>query len=187
MVAFLWPEGFTGYTFVGKEVSASRSQLAQDLIFETRDGWITAGAVSDAEWAGMCRALEHPEWLDDPRFRTAQDRVVNVAERLALTAEVLKTRSSEEWLERLAAEGVPCGPVLTRAEVIEHDQIVANRLIEEFDDPRGGRVRQPRPAARFEGTPASIRGPAPGLGEHNREVLAELGYDDAAIAALGGG
>jgi len=186
MVAFLWPEGFSGYTFIGKEVTASRAQLAQDLIFATTDGWITAGAVSDDEWAGMCRALQRPEWRDDPRFRTAHDRVVNVAERLRLTAEVLATGSSEEWLERLAAEGVPCAPVLTRAEVIEHDQIVANRLIDEFDDPRGGRVRQPRPAARFEGTPAMIRATAPQLGEHTREVLAELGYDPAAIAAVVG-
>src|SRR5262249_21381062 len=70
MIAYLWPEGMTGLTFVGREVQASRSQIAQDLIFATTDGFITAGAVSDAEWRGMCRALEHVEWLDDPRFRT---------------------------------------------------------------------------------------------------------------------
>ena len=98
MVAYLWPEGMTGFTFVGKEVKAARAQLAQDLIFQTQDGYITAGAVSDAEWAGMCRALERPQWREDVRFRTANDRVVNVRERLAMTAEVLATRSSAEWL-----------------------------------------------------------------------------------------
>ena len=184
MVAFLWPEGMTGYTFVGREVSASRAQFAQDLIFETTDGYITAGAVSDSEWQGMCRALERPEWLADERFATAQARIVNVADRLALTADVLRTRSSDEWLARLDAEGVPCAPVLSRAEVIEHDQIVANRLIEEFDHPEGGRIRQPRPAARFDATPARVRGPAPGLGADTEPVLASLGYTVEQIAAL---
>src|SRR5262249_13895622 len=130
MVAYLWPEGMTGLTFIGREVRASRAQIAQDLIFATSDGYITAGAVSDAEWQGMCRALEHPEWLDDPRFKTTNDRVINVKERLAMTAEALKTRSSAAWLERLDAEGVPCAPVLSRDEVIEHEQVRTNALIE---------------------------------------------------------
>ncbi|MDZ7824953.1 MAG: CoA transferase [Gammaproteobacteria bacterium] len=70
----------TGHTFIGREVSASRAQFAQDLIFATTDGWITAGAVSDTEWAGMCRALERPDWLEDERFASAHARIVHVAE-----------------------------------------------------------------------------------------------------------
>ncbi len=184
MVAYLWPEGMTGLTFVGKEVKAARAQLAQDLIFETTDGYITAGAVSDAEWQGMCRALERTEWLADERFRTANSRVVNVVERLRMTAEVLRTRSSAEWLERLDREGVPCAPVLDRADVIGHEQIRVNELIEEFDHPVAGRMRQPRPAARFDATPAAIRRPAPMLGEHTREILTEAGLSAGAIDAL---
>ena len=79
MVAYLWPEGMTSLTFVGREVQASRAQIAQDLIFQTTDGFITAGAVSDAEWLGMCTALERLDWLDDERFKTAAGRVIYVA------------------------------------------------------------------------------------------------------------
>lgn len=185
MIAYLWPEGMTGFTFVGREVNASRSQLAQDLIFATTDGFITAGAVSDAEWQGMCRALERESWLDDPRFRTAQDRVVNVAERLAMTAAVLATRSSADWLERLDREGVPCAPVLERHQVFEHEQVKINGTIEEYDHPVAGRIRQPRPAARFDKTPAGMTRPAPVLGEHSREIVAELGFDADALGAAG--
>jgi len=185
MIAYLWPEGMTGYTFVGREVSGSRAQLAQDLIFETRDGYITTGAVSDAEWQGMCRALEHPEWLDDPRFRTAQDRVVNVAERLALMADVLGQRSSAEWLERLDAESVPCAPVLERHEVFEHEQARVNEAVAEYDHPLAGRIRQPRPAARFDRTPAEIRHQAPVLGQHSREIAGSLGLDAQALIDAG--
>jgi crotonobetainyl-CoA:carnitine CoA-transferase CaiB-like acyl-CoA transferase len=183
-VAYLWPEGLAGLTFVGSEVKAPRAQLAQDLIFETTDGFITAGAVSDAEWRGMCRALERTEWLEDERFSTAAGRVVNVAPRLAMTAEVLSTRSSAEWLARLDAEGVPCAPVLSREAVIEHPQIRTNALIEESVHPAAGRIRQPRPPVRFEATPARITRPAPALGEHGREVLAEAGFAADEIDAL---
>lgn len=184
MVAYLWAEGMTGFTFVGGEVKASRAQIAQDLVFQTVDGWITAGAVSDAEWRGMCRALGHPEWLEDERFATPTGRVVHVAARLELTAAALVERTSGEWLERLDREGVPCAPILRREEVLSHPQIVENGILEELEHPTAGRIRQPRPAARFSATPAEIRRPAPALGEHSREVLREAGLADAGIARL---
>lgn len=184
MVAYLWPEGMTSLTFVGREVQAARAQIAQDLIFETTDGFITAGAVSDAEWRGMCTALERPEWLDDERFKTAAGRVIHVQARLAMTAEVLKQRSSAEWLERLDREGVPCAPVLSREQVIEHEQIRVNATIEEHEHSVAGRIRQPRPAARFSATPARMRRPAPMLGEQSREILEEAGFSAGEIDAL---
>lgn len=185
MVAYLWPEGMAGFTFIGKEVKAARAQFAQDLIFETTDGYITAGAVSDTEWQGMCVALEHEEWLDDERFNTTNGRIINVKERLAMTAEVLVTRSSKEWLERLDREGVPCAPVLQRHEVFDHEQIRANEMVEEFDHPVAGRIRQPRPAARFDKTPAAMQRHAPTLGQHTRELLEELGVDPTPLYDAG--
>lgn len=185
MVAYLWPEGMSGFTFVGTEVKAARAQLAQDLIFQTLDGYITAGAVSDAEWQGMCRALEQPEWLEDARFRTANDRIINVRERLAMTGEVLAARSSAEWLDRLDAEGVPCGPVLQRHEVFVQEQIRINGTVSEYDHPVAGRIRQPRPAAQFDKTPASMTRHAPTLGEHTAQLLEELGFDPGTLRDLG--
>lgn len=188
MVAYLWPEGMAGFTFIGKEVKAARAQFAQDLIFETTTGYITAGAVSDAEWVGMCRALEHEEWLEDERFKTTNGRIINVKDRLQMTADVLITRSAEEWLERLDQQGVPCAPVLQRHEVFNHEQIKINEMVAEYDHPVAGRIRQPRPAARFDKTPAAMQRHAPMLGEHSRELLEELGiapaplYDKGVVA-----
>lgn len=174
-IALTWPEGFAGHTFVGSENDVPRNALAQDLVFETKDGYMTAGAVSDSEWQGLTRALGHPEWLDDDRFRTAGGRVAYAKERLDQTADVLKTKTTEEWLERLDAEQVPCAPILPLSGVITHPQVEASELVYVTEHPVAGEIRQPRAAARFDKTPTRLDGPAPKHGEHTDEILAELG------------
>jgi crotonobetainyl-CoA:carnitine CoA-transferase CaiB-like acyl-CoA transferase len=184
VIAFLWPEGMAAYTFVGNNRSSLRAARARELIFETADGFITAAANTDSEWQGLCRALERPQWLKDERFRTPVDRIRNADVRLEMTAEVLKTKNSAEWLERLRANQVPCAPVLSREEMMHNAQVVANQLIVETEHPHAGPMRQPRPAARFERTPAALARFAPVLGEHTDEVLAEAGVASAELASL---
>ncbi len=101
-------------------------------------------------------------------------------------AEVLGTRTTEEWLEALDREDVPCGPVLTRDHLHEHPQVRANGILVEDDHPRVGRIRQPRPAERFDETPSRISRPAPELGQHTDEVLREAGFAVDEIASLRG-
>ena len=184
MVAFLWPEGLVNLTVVDRELPEPRSRLAPDLIYRTRDGYITVGAVSDSEWQGLCAALERPDWLTHERFATPHLRTVNVVERLEQTQQVLLARTTAEWLERLDSHQVPCAPVLAQHELADHPQIVANELVEMREHPEMGPYRQARPAARFEGSPSGIAGHAPRLGEHTREVLARLGLDTSEIDAL---
>lgn len=174
-IAFHWSEGMGGHTWAGRETKRRHSRLAQDLVFETADGFITAGAVSNAEWEGLCRAVEREDWLEDERFSTPGGRVAHAGERLTLLQEVLLTRSSAEWLERLEAEDVPSAPVLDRETLFEHPQIITSGIIDESDHPVGGTMRQPRPAERFSATPSTLRRPAPGLGEHDDEIRAQLG------------
>jgi crotonobetainyl-CoA:carnitine CoA-transferase CaiB-like acyl-CoA transferase len=92
-----------------------------------------------------------------------------------MTQDVLKSRTTEEWLARLEAEGVPCAPVLTRDQVVAHPQVLASGMVMESEHPAAGRIRQTRPAARFSETPPELRRGAPRLGEHTAEVLGELG------------
>ncbi len=184
VIAFLWPEAMARYTLIGPDSGVIRPETARDLIFETTDGYITVGAVSDAEWAGLARALDHPEWLEDPRFKTPAGRVKYADARLELMATVLRTRSSAEWLARLDAAQVPCAPVHTRAEIITDPQVRANNLLVESEHPHAGRMRQPRAAARFEHTPTEFRFPAPLLGEHTEAVLTEIGILAEQLAEL---
>jgi crotonobetainyl-CoA:carnitine CoA-transferase CaiB-like acyl-CoA transferase len=184
MVTFLWPEASSSLSYVGDEVNPAHGQMGLDLVFRTQDRYITAGAVSNAEWQGMCRALERPDLIDDERFRTVANRSRNIVTRRALMSEELAKWPSAEILARLQAEHVPCAPVLSRTELLDDEQVRTNGIIEIHDDPVLGKVRQPRPAARFSETPAAVRGLAPFPGAHNAELLTEIGYAPDEIARL---
>lgn len=184
MIAYLWQEGLGGLTLVGQEDKVKRGQRSKDLIFETTDGYITAGAVADAEWQGMCKALDRPEWLTDERFVSPRARGMNVKLRLEMTADVLRTNTSEYWLKRLDECEVPSAPVLSRPQVIQQEQVKVNEILSEYDQPGLGRIRQPRPAARFDVTPTNTAQLAAALGEHGVEILAEVGFSGAEIERL---
>jgi crotonobetainyl-CoA:carnitine CoA-transferase CaiB-like acyl-CoA transferase len=186
VLAFLWASDMSGQTFVGDEPAKQEAASATDLIYETADGYMTVAVQTDRQWQGLAQALGHPEWLDDPRFKTPALRAQNVDERLRLTQQALLARPTAEWLDIITKANVPSAPVLTRNDVIRHPQVDALGLVVEYDHPRAGRLRQARAAARFSTTPAEIRHGAPALGEHTEQVLAELGYSAAEIAALRG-
>jgi crotonobetainyl-CoA:carnitine CoA-transferase CaiB-like acyl-CoA transferase len=184
VVNFLWASDMGGQTFVDRPVSSQAAASFIDLIYETADGHITVSTMRDKEWQALAKAFDKPDLLEDPRFRTPELRDKNVDQRLALVQEVLRGKTSDEWLEIFAREGVPSAPALTRQQVIEHPQIIDNQILFEHEHPVAGRLRQTRTAARFEGTPPHIHRGAPRLGEHNAEILAELGCGDEEIVEL---
>lgn len=184
MLSYLWPEAMTQYTVVGREAVTADPIARPDLIFETADGYITVGTISDSEWRGFCTAAERPELADDPRFNSPAVRAGNATERILLMGEIIKEHPSAEWLRRLDANDVPSAPVLRRGDVMANEQVVARELIAEFEHPDIGRVRQAVPAARFDRTPASIQGPAPRIGEDSADILTELGIEAAEIEKL---
>ncbi len=184
VIAFLWPESMATHTWTGGDQHGSRVDLAPDLVYQTADGYITAATISDAEWKGLIEAAERPEWAEDERFQTASGRIVHAAARLEIVGKEMAQRTSADWLERLDRAGVPSAPVLSTAEAIEQEQAIANELVLQLEHPTGGPMRQARPAARFEKTPASLRRFAPLLGEHTDEVLREVGLSDSELAQL---
>ena len=184
MIAYLWPEASSPLTFLDNEQDPAGQQAGPDLIFRTADGHITAAAVTDSEWAGMCRALGREELIPDPRFETAAARGHNRTERRTIMNREIAKWPTAEILARLDREVVPAAPVLRRGEVIADAQVVENAIVEVREDRELGPVRQPRPAARFTETPAAMRSIAPWLGADNATILQELGYDEADIARL---
>ena len=184
MISYLWPEAMPSLTFVGAETDPSDGEVGPDLVFATQDRYITAAALSDDEWAGMCRALNREELIDDPRFKTARDRSINAVERRTITSTELEKWRADEILPRLLANDVPSAPVVSRFELLQNAQVRENHILEEFESEKFGKVRMPRPAAQFDRTPAKVRALAPMLGADNAAILAELGYQTTDIAGL---
>lgn len=184
MLSFFWPEGMAGLVYRDMEFDVTKFQGKMDLIYETKDRFITAGAVSDKEWKGLCTAIGREDLIEDERFATSSARFVNSEERKQLTANEIAKFSSDEIMERLEAEDVPCAVLLNRMELMDHEQIISNESILKLNMGDFGEVRQARPAARFDLTPASVDKPAPKLGEHSQAILSELGYSDAELTKL---
>ncbi len=181
MVGFLWPETMGSLSFVGKEQDPAHSQKSPDLVFKTADGYITAGANSDSEWEGMCNALNRPDLICDPRFKTAQARSENIAQRRQIVSDEISSWVSETILERFDLGGVASAPILTRIELINNPQIVENNILTIIKDEILGDVRVPRPPVQHSGQPTCVRKLAPFQGADNRALMLELGYKEPEI------
>ncbi len=151
----------------------------------TRDSHLIVAVFAEKFWAGFCRAVEHPEWVRDPRFATNGDRVAHRAELMALVEEVFTMRTSAQWLARLQAEDVPAAPILGIDRVLTDPQVWHRRMVTEVIHPTLGRVPTLGTPLKVDGTTDLIPAPPPGLGEHTDAVLADLlGYPTTRVAAL---
>jgi crotonobetainyl-CoA:carnitine CoA-transferase CaiB-like acyl-CoA transferase len=183
MLSFIWPEGMSPFAIVADDTQSAAAST-HDMIFETADGFITLGTVSNAEWQGLCGALNKPEWLTDPRFVTQAARSANRQIRMLEIEAVLKGQPSAQILAALEAADVPCMPVRRRREMLDDPQIQHNGIVTVMEQPGIGAIRQARPAARFSGTPAAEPSPAPALGQDSAMILSEIGYSETEIDAF---
>jgi crotonobetainyl-CoA:carnitine CoA-transferase CaiB-like acyl-CoA transferase len=139
------------------------------------------GAANQSIWERCARALDRPEWIEDPRFRSGSDRLRNRSMLEKEMDTVLMARPSAHWIAVLEKAGVPCGPVNTYKQLFEDPQIRHRELVVHVDDAELGRVSHIRTPIRMSETPVAVRTVAPKLGQHNVEVLSSLGYSDAEI------
>ncbi|HEV2309865.1 MAG TPA: CoA transferase [Acidimicrobiia bacterium] len=180
VVSFLWADAAGNEVLVDSDGSRPSSFVATFRPFRFRDGWGIATPTSDADFSGLCRAFG-VAGADDPRVATIAERsghpelMRSIMDRCYAAAAELTTAES---IARLEAERVPCGVIVSPAELAADPHAQAIGLLEESQHPIAGRLRQPRHPAGFGSTPARLGGPAPGLGEHTDEVLAGLGLGD---------
>jgi len=149
--------------------------------FQTADGWINIGAANQANWERLLRLLNAPELDDDPRFHANTGRMAHLPELTEALNRIFRTRASAEWLKLLEDGGFPAGPVLSIAEMHADPQARARQMVVATDHPVAGRVETIGLPVKFSDTPGGVRGPAPTLGQHTREVLGEYGYGAAEI------
>ena len=147
--------------------------------FATADAPIILGVANDGFWRAFCEVTGIPSLAEDPRFTTNGDRVANRAILIPIVADILARRSRTAWLEAFATRGIPSSPVHTLGELSGHPHTEASGMVL-----RDGSFQTVASPLRVDGERLALRLRPPGLGEHSRMVLAELGYQPAEIDAL---
>ena len=153
--------------------------------FPTADGYMILAIGNDGQFARFCAAAGAPQLASDERFATNRARVVNRATLIPLLKKLTVERSTADWIARLEALAVPCGPINTLADVFADPQVQARGLKVTMPHPVAGQVPLVASPMKLSATPVDYRLPPPMLGEHTDEILAAtLGLDAAAIARL---
>jgi crotonobetainyl-CoA:carnitine CoA-transferase CaiB-like acyl-CoA transferase len=152
--------------------------------YRTADGWLCVLIYNDRQWQSFFRLIGQEELASDPRFADMRSRNEHVEVLYGLLADALKTRTTAQWVEALRSADLPAGPMNTLDTLLEDPHLADVGFIEEVEHPTEGRIRTLRPPIRWSRSRPGPWRPAPNLGEHTAQVLAESGYTEQEIATL---
>jgi crotonobetainyl-CoA:carnitine CoA-transferase CaiB-like acyl-CoA transferase len=149
------------------------------------DRWFQFAMLqSDIHWSGLCQAMERPDLEHDPRFNTMYKRAENCEELIRIMDEIFSSRDRNEWEKRFRDNEVIYGRIETPEEVVNDPQAYANDFFTEIDHPKTGKMKYVTMPVDFRQNPASVKTPSPEVGQHNEEILLELGYSWDDISRL---
>jgi crotonobetainyl-CoA:carnitine CoA-transferase CaiB-like acyl-CoA transferase len=185
-VSFLMSEQLGGATFEPPLGPTGYDRLAAPhrRPYRTRDGYVAILPYNTTHWAAFFELIGRPGQAHSPQVQDPVLRSQSVDALYAMIAEAAPSRSSEEWLRELRARDIPCARVNSIGELLDDPHLRATQFFREYDHPTEGRLRDARSPFRLYDEPECDDRPAPCIGAQGREILAECGYDDAAIARL---
>lgn len=183
-LAFMWPDAMTDQLVTEGDVRTQPHMSTYYEVRPTSDGFVAQMAISDRQFPGLCAALGTEHWLADPRFATMPDRIANAGELGTLIDTEFARHTTTELLAELHRHDVAAAPVHSLDQVHLDPQVQHAGSLVERDLPHLGKVREPKPATRFAGTPTTLGRGAPALGEHTNEVLIEAGWTAAEVDEL---
>ncbi|WP_028659872.1 CaiB/BaiF CoA transferase family protein [Nocardioides insulae] len=177
----------TGYFATGERperLGSAHPNLVPYQAYPAADGHFVIAAGNDALWQRLCETIGRPDLLADPRYTRNRDRVTHRAELNAELEETLRTATVGHWCDLLGKAGVPVSPIRSLDEIYASEQTEVLGMIGTVEHPEVGDLDQIRFPVSFRGARPELRTAPPMLGQHSREVLAEIGYDEAAIDRL---
>ena len=146
---------------------------------------MTVGANTERMWQALCReVLERPEWANSPQYGTATNRLINVDALEQDIESVLTTQTTEHWVAKMLAAGVPAGPVNTYDQMLADPHLSSREVTTTIEHPTMGTLRALTSPLRMSGTPPQISRAAPLFGQHSAEVLEAFGYSAMEIQTL---
>jgi len=167
-----------------KKCGSSHESLCPYQAFEAADGPVMIGVANDGLWRKFCAVAGLDGVVDDPRFRTNADRVAHRAETLAIVGEAIARRPVAYWDGELARVKVPCSPINTLRQMLEHPHTAASGIVLDYEHPVGGALKAVGQPIRFDGRARAVDRPPPAHGADTDAILAELGLAAAEVARL---
>lgn len=183
-IFFNWPDGMYNHSFLDEPCPVAPEYGALNRLRPAADGQVAIGVLQSVEFQALMRAVGLDHLADDPRFTTLAGRLANRGEWETPMLAAIAQMPLADAVRAFSREGAVGGHVNAAADVHADAQVVHNGSVVEIEQAPVGRMRVSRHPARFAATPAHSPRPAPSLGEHGADVLAELGYDAPQVARL---
>jgi crotonobetainyl-CoA:carnitine CoA-transferase CaiB-like acyl-CoA transferase len=183
---------FLGYNFqtfwekgtLPEKAGSGYESLCPYQAFDASDGLLLLGIANDNLWRRFCGAIDRKELATDPRFATNRARVANFAETVGIVQAIIATRARDHWVELLTKLKVPCAPINTLTDVLDHPHTGARGIIADYQHPELGALRTVMQPVVFDGAKRTVASPPPLHGKHSREILREIGYTAETIDGL---
>ena len=172
-MSYLPPLGGTGY-----------ARLQERRIYQTQDGWLCVLVYNDKQWRHFLTAVNRTDLLSDERFATHGKRAQHIGEIYGFLEDLIRTRTTAQWVELLEANDIPVAPMHTVADLLDDPHLHQSGFFEREQHPTEGEVYAPRTPTGWSTSAPGARLPTPANGQHSAEILREAGYSDAEIAEL---
>ena len=184
-IAFMWPDSAMDAVVLDDDAQRTPTIASNYDVIPLADGYGSASAVTDSEFAGLCAAYGRADLAADVRYATLAGRTTNMGELADELRAAAAATTVADFVAGSIEHDVPASRVISLEELHIDPQVVNNGVFVEREHPAAGRLREPRPAARMSATPQRVSGHAPMYGEHSDEIVGELGLDATALRKAG--
>ncbi|MBI2739312.1 MAG: CoA transferase [Rhodospirillales bacterium] len=169
-----------------KPMGHATGAVAPYQAFMAADRYFLLAVGNDGLWRRFCRAIDRSEWIDDPRYATNAARVAGRSELVSSLTDLFRARPAADWVDLMDEYGVPASLIQNIAEVLEDEQVRDQELVVSLPHPKIPELKVAGVPLKLSETPGRLSSPPPMLGEHTRETLREIGFDDRELDELAG-